>query len=136
MADDGGFWPPEGQEAQERQEEAAGATDAGYHAVEYEYDEAPFVMLVQAHFPADRWSAVYFSWLSFKGFIVGVHHVEATRVVVTQAGREVYAWFQVTFSSQEALGAWLEYGYPIEEMLRDLGVSPEAIRTSLAREIA
>ena len=102
----------------------------------YEYDVLPYVHAVTATMAADRWSAVFYSWLSLKAFMAGIHYVEGTRAYVTQLpdGR-VRATFLVIFENQLGLSAWLEYGYRVEEMLAAEGVAPNDIESVLARDI-
>ena len=125
------MWPPQGPEehAQQLHEESAAE---GY----FEYEDLPYGMLVHASFPLDRWAAVYYSWLSYKGFAAGLHFCEETRLFATQAGGRVWATFQLVFSSPRALGEWLQHGYPIEEMLADVGVPAEDVRSMLGRDIS
>ena len=125
------MWPPQepGEHARQLVEEPPAESY-------YEYEAAPYGLLVQATFPMDRWSAVFFSWLSFKGFVVGLHFCENTHLYATQAGGRVWATFIVTFSSPRGLDEWLRNGYPVEEMLTDLGIPPEDMRSMLVRDIA
>jgi hypothetical protein len=129
--DSGRMWPPQGPEdhAQQLRREPI-------EEQIYEYEDVPYGMLVQANFPQDRWSAVYYSWLSYKGFVVGLHYCEETKLLATQAGARVWATFVVIFSSPRGLAEWLQQGYPIEEMLADLGVPPEDVRSMLVRDVA
>lgn len=131
MTDGERMWPPQDVEAHVRQ-----LREEPPDGQVFEYEAAPYGMLVQATFPTTRWSAVYFSWLSFKGFIVGVHYVEDLHLYATQAEGRVWATIVVTFTSPRGLAGWLEHGYPVEQMLRDVGVPDEDIRVSLVRDIA
>jgi hypothetical protein len=106
--------------------------DADYR---YEYDFWPYVYVVTATFPADRWSAVFFSWLSVKGFTAGMHYVEGAHCYATPVeGDRVWATFAIRFSNEEAVSSWYEYGYPVEEMLAGLGVAAEDITSIVARD--
>jgi hypothetical protein len=125
------FWPrigPEGQGAQIDQR-----TRAAEHNVEN--DASGYAHVVLASFPVDRWSAVYFSWLSLKGWLAGLHYLESTNLYATEYDGRIYVNFAIVFSSAEAVGAWLEHGYPIEEMLRSLGVADADIRGLLMRDL-
>lgn len=125
------FWPligPEGQGAQIDERTRAGAYNV-------ENDAAPYAHVVLASFAPDRWSAVYFSWLSLKGWMAGLHYLETTHLYATEHDGRIYTTFVVVFSSAEAVGAWLEHGYPVEEMLRSLGVAGEDIRGLLMRDL-
>ena len=125
------MWPPQGPDEYARQlrEQREGGEV-------FEYEAVPYGLMVQAVLPMDRWSAVYFSWLSLKGFLAGVYQVEDMHLYATQAGGRVWVTMIVTFSSPRALASWLEEGYAVEEMLRDVGVPDDDIRTSLIRDIA
>ena len=105
-----------------------------YH---YETELHPFANLVTATFPAERWSAVFYSWMSLKGFILGVHGVENVRLYATepQEGR-VQATFVVVFSSAGAVAAWIEDGYTVEEMLAANDVDQNDITSVLARDLS
>ncbi len=129
--DDDRMWPPQTPEghAQQFRDEPVGEQV-------FEYENVPYGVLVQAHFPLERWAAVYYSWLSYKGFVCGLHYCEDTKLFATQAGARVWATFVVVFNTPRGLAEWLQHGYPIEEMLADLGVPPEDIRTMLTRDIA
>ncbi len=129
MSDDQ-MWPPQGPEGH--------AEQLGQNPPEdyYEYENVPYGVLVQASFPLERWAAVYYSWLSYKGYACGLHYNEGTRLFATQAGGRVWATFELVFSSPRAVAEWMEHGYPIEEMLADVGVEPENVRTMLGRELA
>jgi len=126
------FWPSMGPERQG--EELDRRTRAA--EVNIENEASSYVHIVLASFPADRWSAVYFSWLSLKGWIAGLHYLESTHLYATEHDGRVYATFVVEFSSPEALGAWLEHGYSVEEMLRALGVAEADISPALMRGVA
>jgi hypothetical protein len=131
MTDTDRMWPP-----QEPEEHARQLAEEPVEEGVFEYEAAPYGLVVQAHFPMDRWSAVFFSWLSFKGFVAGLRFCENTHLYATQAGARVWATFIVTFSSPRALGEWLRNGYPIEQMLTDLGIPAEDMRSMLVRDLA
>jgi hypothetical protein len=102
----------------------------------YELEQAPYAHVVTATFPHDRWSGVFFSWLSLKGFILGVHSVENVRLYASEMGARVQATFVTVFSNRESLDAWLEHGYPVEEMLVAEGVVEDDITSVLARDLS
>ncbi len=102
----------------------------------YELEQAPYAHVVTATFPHDRWSAVFFSWLSLKGFILGVHSVENTRLYASELGEQVQATFVTVFSDRESVEAWLDHGYPVEEMLVAEGVAESDIASALARDLS
>ena len=125
------FWPLIGPERQ------GAAIDERTRAAEYnvENDASGYAHVVLASFLPDRWSAVYFSWLSLKGWLAGLPQLETLHLYATEHDGRIYTTFIVVFSSAEAVGAWLEHGYPVEEMLRSLGVADQDIRGLLMRDL-
>ena len=103
----------------------------------FETDLHPFATIVTATFAADRWSAVFYSWMSLKGFVVGVHGVENVRLFATEVedGR-VQAVFVIVFSNRGAVISWVDNGYTIEEMLMANGVAEGDITSVLARDLS
>jgi hypothetical protein len=99
-----------------------------------EYDIAPFAQMVQAAIPQPSWSGVFFSWLSLKGHLQALHGLERTAMVATLSGDVVYATFLVVFSNVDSLAEWMEHGYPVEEMLRSMGLPDEDIHVQLVRD--
>ena len=79
---------------------------------------------------------MFFSWLSLKAFILGVHSVENVRLYASEVGDDVQATFVTVFSDVESMDAWLGQGYPVEEMLTAEGVLEERITTVLARDLS
>jgi hypothetical protein len=102
----------------------------------YEMEQTPFAHVVTATFGHDRWSGVFFSWLSLKGFILGVHSVENVRLYASEVGEHVQATFITVFSDSAAMDAWLDHGYPVEEMLLAAGVPEDEISSVLARDLS
>ena len=102
----------------------------------YELEQAPYAHVVTASFPHERWSGVFFSWLSLKAFVLGVHSVENVRLYASEVGDDVQATFVTVFSDVESMDAWLSHGYPVEEMLTAEGVPEEHITTVLARDLS
>lgn len=102
-----------------------------------EYDIAPYCEMVQAFIPEEVWSGVFYSWSSLKGHLQGLHGLEGTEMY---AGREeegegrIYACFFTIWSSGDALAEWIEHGYPVEKMLKSLGVPEESIEMRLIRD--
>ncbi len=125
------MWPPQTPEghAQQLQQEPYGEGI-------FEYEAAPYGLLVQANFPIDRWSAVFFSWLSFKGFVAGLHFCQDTHLFATQAGARVWATMIVTFNSPRGLAEWQQHGYPVEEMLRAMGIPDDDMHIQLLRDFS
>ena len=106
------------------------------HEYMYELELAPYAHLVTASFPHERWSGVFFSWLSLKAFMLGMHSVENTRLYANEVGEEVHATFVTVFTDIETMDAWLAEGYPVEEMLAAEGVAVERITSVLARDLS
>jgi hypothetical protein len=105
-----------------------------YH---YETELHPFAHIVTASFPAERWSAIFYSWMSLKAYLLGVHAVENVRLYATESDEgRVRATFVVVFSTREAVAAWVESGYPVEEMLAANGVGESDINSVLARDLS
>jgi hypothetical protein len=107
---------------------------AEYH---FETELAPFAHIVTASFAAERWSGIFYSWMSLKAYLLGVHHVENVRLYATEVeGGRVQATFVTVFSNREAVAAWLEHGYSVEEMLAAEGVNEADIASVLARDLS
>lgn len=102
----------------------------------FEYEQAPYAHIVTASFPPDRWSAIYYSWLSLKGYMLGVHGIDNTRCYADETDGHVDAVFVTIMSDRQAALAWLEQGYPVEEMLAAEGVAVDDIKTVLARDLS
>ncbi len=118
-------------------EQELGALDSGMGASRYkDYNEAPFVQMVHAHMPHELWSGVFFSWLSMKGHLQGAHGVLRVEMYATRFAGRVYALFMVVWEEADAMMEWLYHGYPIEEMLRQVGVQPGDITVALARDFS
>ncbi len=109
---------------------------AGESEYMYELEQAPWAHVVTATFSHDRWSGVFFSWLSLKAFVLSIHSAENVRLYASNVGDDVQATFITVFSEVEALDAWLAEGYPVEEMLAAEGVAQGAITSVLARDLS
>jgi hypothetical protein len=102
-----------------------------------EYELAAYVEVVQATFPREAWSGVLFSWLSLKGHLQGLHEFERTECHVTiNADGRVEALFAVLWHGSDTMSVWLEQGYTVEKMLRNMGVPDSDMRVQLMRDFS
>jgi hypothetical protein len=123
--------------APQTEEAARGSLAAGLGSSRYkEYDIAPYAQMVQAAVPQQQWSGVFFSWMSMKAHLQGLHGLDRTETYATLQEDVVYATFIVVFENAEELGQWMENGYPVEEMLRAMGLPEEDIHIQLVRDFA
>jgi hypothetical protein len=124
--------PPPTSTEQTRELIAAGLGSSRYK----EYDIAPYAQMVQTAVPQEVWSGVFFSWLSIKGHLQALHEFDRTEMFATVAGGSVYATFIVVWDTAEALAEWMRHGYPVEEMLRAMGIPDTDIHIQLVRDFA
>ena len=101
------------------------------------YGEANYVFVVRATFPTELWSGVFYSWLSMKGHLQGLHDVERVELLAS-GGKEgtVEALIDVVWSHPEPLEEWLTHGYAVDEMLLSMGVKEEDMEVELMRDFA
>jgi hypothetical protein len=102
-----------------------------------EYDLAGYAEVVDAHVSQEMWSAVFFSWLSLKGHVQGLHEFDRSSLLCTvgKDGR-VHAIFAVIWQNAETLSEWLRNGYSVERMLRSMGVPDDDIHVHLMRDFS
>ena len=78
--------------------------------------------------PAEQWESVYASMQALKGHIQeypGLQRFDCYAQI--GAGDEVRLHCYTTWDTPEQLGVFLERGYTVERMLRDIaGIAPEA----------
>lgn len=108
----------------------------GEHDYRFEYEQAPYAHVVTASFPPDRWSAIFYSWMSLKGYMLGVHGIENTRCYADESDDHVDAVFVTILADRESALAWLEQGYTVEEMLVAEGVPADDMTTLLVRDLS
>ncbi len=101
-----------------------------------EFVIAGFAQMARAEIPAEHWSGVFFSWLSLKGHVQSLHSAERTEMFATRVGDTVYALFIVLWAEADALASWLEDGYDITEMLREMGIPDEDVEVTLMRDFS
>jgi hypothetical protein len=102
-----------------------------------EYELAPYAQIVIARIPRAVWSGVMFSWLSMKGHLQGLWQFDHSQFLATELpdGR-VEAVFVVAWQGAETLTAWLQNGFSVENMLREMGVPDEDLEVRLMRDFS
>lgn len=102
-----------------------------------EYEYPAYAEVVRAHVPVERWTAVYYSWMSLKGHLQGLHDFDRSEFFCTSRDDEtILALFAVIWQGADAMAEWLESGYPTDQMLRDLGVPEQDISVELMRDFS
>lgn len=102
-----------------------------------EYDYPGYAQLVRATVPGAVWSGVFYSWMSLKGHLLGLHDFDRSDFFITALpDGAVDAVFVVVFREAESLAEWIEHGYPVDAMLTGMGVPAEDIRVVLARDFS
>ena len=124
--------PPPESEQQTREMIQGGLGASRYK----EYDIAPYAQMIQAAIPQPLWSGVFFSWMSMKGHLQGLHQFDRTQIFATVSGDTVYATFVVVWHNADALAEWMAQGYPVEEMLRAMGIPDADIHIQLVRDFS
>lgn len=118
-------------------EETFARIESGLGTSRYkEYDIAPYAQMVQAAIPQPVWSGVFFSWESMKGHLQGLHGFDRTQMFATLVGDVVYATFIVVWDNSLAISGWMEHGYPVEEMLRSMGIPEDDVHIQLVRDFS
>lgn len=109
---------------------------AGLGSTRYkEYDIPGYVQVVRALIPAEIWSGVFYSWLSLKGHLQGLHDFDRSEFFATaQPNGDVEAVFAVIWDGAESLTGWLDNGYPMDMVLRNMGIAEDAISVTLMRD--
>ncbi len=101
-----------------------------------DYTVAPYAKMVHAAIPLDLWSGVFFSWESMKGHLQGLHGFDRTQMFATLVDDTVYATFIVVWNNSFAISGWMENGYPVEEMLRAMGLPDNDVHIQLVRDFS
>ena len=99
-----------------------------------EHEIAPYGLIVRATMHPDVWSGVFYSWLSLKGHLQGLHGIDRTEMYAAREGDEVTAVFITVWERAEMLNEWLEDGYPVPQMLEAMGVPEDMIEVQLVRD--
>lgn len=100
-----------------------------------EYDIPGYAQVVRAHIPAEIWSGVFYSWLSLKGHLQGLHDFDRSEFFATaNEDGDVDAVFAVVWAGAESLTGWLENGYPIDRVLANMGIPAENVSVQLMRD--
>ncbi|MHB8842314.1 MAG: hypothetical protein ACYC56_11125 [Candidatus Aquicultor sp.] len=120
-----------------KSDEAERQLETGLGTTKYKaYGQAPYVYTVLASMTEEIWNNVFFSWLSMKGYLQGMHGMNRTEMFATKIGGRVYATFIVVWSHEEQLAAWLEHGYTVEELLQSMGCPANDVQVSLQRDFS
>lgn len=102
-----------------------------------EYDYPGYVQVVRATVPQEVWSGVFYSWLSMKGHLLGLHDFDRSELFVSgQPDGDVYVMFAVVFREAESLAEWIEHGYSVDAMLAGMGVPSDDVTVVLARDFS
>jgi hypothetical protein len=102
-----------------------------------EYEYPAYAEVVRVHVPVERWTAVYFSWMSLKGHLQGLHDFDRSEFFCTSRDDgTVLALFAVIWQGADAMAEWLENGYPTDKMLRELGIPDADISVELMRDFS
>ena len=102
-----------------------------------EYELAPYAQAVTARIPAEIWGGVLFSWLSLKGHVQGLWQFDRTQFFATElSDGTVLATFVVVWQGAETLTQWLESGFSVETMLREMGIQDEDVEVRLMRDFS
>lgn len=130
--------PIEAAAQQTAQGEAGGARTTGLGTTRYkEYDLPAYCQIVRARIPAEIWSGVLYSWLSYKGHLLALHDFDRSEFfATTYPDGDVDAIFVVVWEEAESLGEWLEHGYSVDHMLRKIGLTDDQIRVTLMRDFS
>lgn len=109
--------------------------DEGLGGARYkEHEVAPYALSVGAEMPTEVWSGVFYSWLSLKGHLQGMHGFDRTQLFAAREGDTVRATFITVWDRAETLYQWLEGGYAVTDMLEEMGIPQEEIRFELMRD--
>jgi hypothetical protein len=101
-----------------------------------EHEIAPYGLIVRATMPMDVWSGVFYSWLSLKGHLQGLHGIDRTELFAAQDGNSVTAYFITVWDTAEMLAQWMGSGYPVSQMLEAMGVPEDMIELQPVRDYA
>jgi hypothetical protein len=99
-----------------------------------EYEIAPYALIVRARMAPEAWTGVFYSWLSMKGHMQGMHGFDRTQMFAAREEETVTATFITVWDRAETLYQWLETGYSVADMLEAMGVPADTIDLELARD--
>jgi hypothetical protein len=119
-------------------QEMSGGIAAGLGTSRYkEYEIAPYVQVVRATVPKSIWSGVLLSWFSLKGHIQGLWNFDRSDFFATELPDDrVEAMWVVCWQGAETLAEWLQNGYDVETMLRELGIPDSDLDVRLMRDFS
>jgi len=101
-----------------------------------EYEDSPYALVVRATMPFDAWTGVFYSWLSLKGHLQGLHGWDRTELFASRWENTVTATFITVWENAESMSQWLDIGYPVPELLENMGVAPEDMDFQLMRDFS
>jgi hypothetical protein len=102
-----------------------------------EYELAPYVQMVTARIPKAMWSGVFFSWLSIKGHLQGLWGFDRSQFFASELpDGYVEAVIVVAWQGAEPLSAWLQHGFSVEQMLREMGIPDRDVNVRLMRDFS
>jgi hypothetical protein len=102
-----------------------------------EYELAPYAQVVRATVPKEMWSSVLLSWFSLKGHIQGLWQFDRSQFFATERpDGKVEALWVVCWQGAETLAEWLQNGYCVETMLRELGIPDSDLEVRLMRDFS
>lgn len=99
-----------------------------------DHQAPPCARMVHAAIPGHLWSGVFFSWMSMKGHLQSLADMNRTEMFATSIGDLVYATFITVWNRQENVLECLKHDYPVETMLRHMGVEGEDITVTMASD--
>ncbi|MCL5736024.1 MAG: hypothetical protein M1274_10640, partial [Actinobacteria bacterium] len=78
--------------------------DEGLGGTRYkEHEIAPYALIIRTKMPIEIWSGVFFSWLSMKGHLQGMHGFDRTQLFAAQDGDMVTATFITVWDRAETM---------------------------------
>lgn len=101
-----------------------------------ELEDAPYALLVRATMPFEAWTGSFFSWMSLKGHLQGLHGWDRTQLFANRVGDTVVAEFVVVWDNAESMSEWLDVGFPVPDILEAMGVAPEDMEFQLMRDFS
>jgi hypothetical protein len=101
-----------------------------------EYEDAPYALVVRATMPFEAWTGVFYSWLSLKGHLQGLHAWDRTQLFASRYDDTVTATFVTVWYNAEVMVEWLESGYMVPDILESMGVAEDAMDAELMRDFS
>lgn len=101
-----------------------------------EYMVSGYALVVTVRMDPGHWPNVWYSWLSLKGHLQSFHYLTSTHHFVRRTEDEVLSTMVVVFDNASAVAAWLRDGYPMDQMLREMGVPESDFEVHLMRDFS